>query len=423
VQTAEKANVTLEYLEEAFLCIGQQAAARMFSGRSARGDVNSLSAATLLNWQATFRYVLDNPDKEDSDAYQARVIEKKGNEWDDYVKLIKMEIPPDVVKSWEMMSQRKQGDEAEKYGLRIGIRNAKTISTLLDRMKEMVERRRTRIWSVAEKPVPQEIEKINYNHMNIFALRDLSKKKGLINGGKKDELIARLERHDEEKSSGVITPEKPRNYQDMSSLEMKNLAKERGLAAYNNLTRAGLMKIHLDLDEEEKLKQQQQQNEEKILTMINLTQADVDAEKMEMEYDATQHSNRCCLYIAYIGNGLIKVGYSDCRLLQREEKHMSCESEYPQFRLIGSFEISSRLIETQIHSLLSRWRIAYKNQKEIYKIDSNLQSFLDRIKALLEEYDLQLQISRYKIENLELKKKILEKEKEIMELTNKIKEL
>ena len=157
--------------------------------------------------------------------------------------------------------------------------------------------------------------------------------------------------------------------------------------------------------------------------LVNLTQADVDAEKMEMEYDATQHSNRCCLYIAYIGNGLIKVGYSDCRLLQREGKHMSCESEYPQFRLIGSFEISSRLIETQIHSLLSRWRIAYKNQKEIYKIDSNLQSFLDRIKALLEEHDLQLQISRYKIENLQLKNILLEKDKEILELKNKMKEL
>lgn len=290
VQTAEKANVTLEYLEEAFLCIGQQATARMFSGRSARGEINSLSAATLLNWQATFKYILDNPDKEDSDAYQARVIEKKGNEWDEYVKLIKTEIPSDVVKSWELMSQRKQGDEAEKYGLRIGIRNAKTISTLLDRMKEMVERRRARIWSVSEKPATQEIEKMNYNHMNIFALRDLSKKKGLINGGKKDELIARLERNDRDKSNDMIIPEKPRNYQDMSSLEMKNLAKNRGLNAYHNLTRAGLMKMHLDLDEKE-LRQQTSLETDNLIETITKIEDD---DKMETDVKELQSSNQVC---------------------------------------------------------------------------------------------------------------------------------
>jgi len=142
--------------------------------------------------------------------------------------------------------------------------------------------------------------------------------------------------------------------------------------------------------------------------LVDLTEADVEAEALEMKYDITHHSNRCCLYIAYIGNGMVKVGYSDCRLLRREEKHMSSDSEYPQFRLVGSFEISSRLIETHIHSLLSRWRVNYKNQKEIYRVDSTIREFLDRIQALLQEHDLRLQLDKAHLEIERLKNEILE---------------
>lgn len=87
---------------------------------------------------------------------------------------------------------------------------------------------------------------------------------------------------------------------------------------------------------------------------------------------------------------------------------MSSESEYPQFRLVGSFEISSRLIETQIHSSLSRWRVNYKNQKEIYRIDSTIHEFLDRIQALLQGYDLRLQLDKAHLEIERLKNEILE---------------
>lgn len=163
--------------------------------------------------------------------------------------------------------------------------------------------------------------------------------------------------------------------------------------------------------------------EKPLLPILDRTHLDLEAEELERECNPLSYSNQFVLYIAYIGDqGLIKVGSSDCRIHERELKHMSCESIYPQFRFIKIFPISSGCIETLIHNLLDKYRYSYQKQKEIYKPSGKLQEFIDMIGKLLEEHDLQLQLSRYKIENLELKNILLEKDKEIMELKNRNKE-
>lgn len=55
---AHKKNIRYEFLKESVECNGYQKTARMFSGRASRGEQGTLSASTLLNWIATFEYVL-----------------------------------------------------------------------------------------------------------------------------------------------------------------------------------------------------------------------------------------------------------------------------------------------------------------------------------------------------------------------------
>jgi prophage antirepressor-like protein len=74
--------------------------------------------------------------------------------------------------------------------------------------------------------------------------------------------------------------------------------------------------------------------------LLDLSEIDIEAEELEMKHDWSLYTNKCVLYIAYIGKSLVKVGYSDCNIHQREKKHTSCESQYEQFRMIKAFEIS-----------------------------------------------------------------------------------
>jgi hypothetical protein len=144
--------------------------------------------------------------------------------------------------------------------------------------------------------------------------------------------------------------------------------------------------------------------------VANLSEIDVEAERLEMELDWSKYTNDICLYIAYIGSGLVKIGYSDSRIRQRENKHMSCESKFDQFRMVKIFKISSRTIEAKIHELLSMYTYRFDKQKEIYKVPATLEQFISMVGNLLLDHDLKLQlemarmeIAKLKIENMELK--------------------
>lgn len=138
---------------------------------------------------------------------------------------------------------------------------------------------------------------------------------------------------------------------------------------------------------------------------ISFTMSDMDVEacNLELKYDWSKHSNTCVLYVAYIGDGLVKVGASDCRLLQRENKHCSSGTEFKQFRLLETFEISSICIEKIIHQLLQRFKVVYNKQKEIYKPSSTIEKFIEHVMLLLKENDLKMEILRVQKENIELK--------------------
>lgn len=138
--------------------------------------------------------------------------------------------------------------------------------------------------------------------------------------------------------------------------------------------------------------------------LLDLSAIDIEAEELEMKHDWSLYTNKCVLYIAYIGKSLVKVGYSDCNIHQREKKHTSCESQYEQFRMIKAFEISGEPVEKKIKELLNIYNVKFHNQSEIFKIPSTLTHFIGIVENLIKDNDLRFQLDKAnaRIKELEL---------------------
>jgi hypothetical protein len=215
---------------EARLCIGDQSLARFFNGSSMRGGGGSISSATITNWLLTFEYIQQNPEHVDDEQYVVHRLEPK-DDYYKYITLIQTPISEDVIKSWDSLSNKKLGDEAQKYGITIGIRNSEAIKTLRQRMKQMVERRTTNIWNKTYDIA--EDGKVDYRLTNVPELRRICKEKNIKNAHikSKEELVKLLE---ETELNPLYTEEK-KDYNDKTSKELKTLAKDRGLTCYNKI--------------------------------------------------------------------------------------------------------------------------------------------------------------------------------------------
>jgi hypothetical protein len=140
------------------------------------------------------------------------------------------------------------------------------------------------------------------------------------------------------------------------------------------------------------------ENNRPLSQLLNATHFDREAKEIESLYDWSKNSNCPVVYVAYIGNvdtnGLIKVGFSDSKFDERLSKHISSESQYEQFRLLDTFEVSGKPIEDVLHNLLQVYRYPFKVQKEVYKTSSSLKDFVDIVKKLLEDNDIKLKYNR-----------------------------
>jgi len=550
VKECRAKGVFYDELLEAATCIGQQKVCEMFEGKSNRGGSNNISAGTLQNWLATFEFAYTNPNVEDSDPFQSRTIEKKGDLYDNYVKLVHTPIDEETLKSWDTMSNNRLGDEAIRYGITIGVRNSKSVMNLRERMKDMWNRRKTKFWDTPVVHTTTNIpeEPINYKMNNIITLRQMSKERGIVFLHKtKDEIISLLEEYDQKKA--INGDQGPIDYEKMNSRQLKDLAKTRSFIQYNNMNNTNLRAMHRQYDEavrkkkEEDTQKQYTQDivefstrefqlthedgkihnvviredgyingtmlckannklighylenknskayieclssaigipitdlvvikqggdpklqgtwvhrkigyhlamwvhppfavsvthwldelltkgsvrmEKPLLPILDRTELDLESEELETRCNPLHHSNQFVLYVAYIGQGLVKIGASDCRIHEREMKHVSCGTLYPQFRFIKFFPISSGIIEKTVHHLLDKYRYPFEKQKEVYKPYGKLQEFIEMVDKMLEEHDLQMQLTKYKIEILELKNSLLEAEKKTLELRARIMEL
>ena len=141
-----------------------------------------------------------------------------------------------------------------------------------------------------------------------------------------------------------------------------------------------------------------------IKKLLDLSEIDIEAEELEMKYDWSLYTNKCVLYIAYIGKSLVKIGYSDCRIHQREKKHTGSESKYEQFRMIKAFEVSGEPIEKKIKELLNVYNVKFHNQSEIYKPPNTLSNFIDIVGNLVRDNDLRFQLDQMtlRVKDLEI---------------------
>ena len=507
--------VTYDLLFEAQQCLGKQGCSKLFSGKSKRGGGSNVSSAMVDDWIYTLKYAIDNPTEQDKDPYAPKTVEPL-DQWKDFVTLVNTPIEENIYNSWKNLTPKKIGQEVSKYGLTFGTANSNAIKTLQERSMAMVERRIKNFWNKTIEFNQETKQELDYNSLNIFQLREISKDLGCtIYQQNKDQLISNIKKRQEELKS--YSKDEKEEYSNLSLLTLKIIARNKGLAAYNNLKKEDLVKSLTDfdkIDEEkdkitlggvevisrqsdgyinasqlckagnkyykdwfrlEKTKEflTELSNELKIdiltdksekmgvgLIEINegksnvddqstwvhplvaiqieqwispkfdinvtgwihkllstgsvklerpvkslstLTEIDIEAEKLENEVKMCEYTNELVIYCAYIGNGLVKIGFTDSNLIKRDKKHMSSESLYPQWRMIKFFKVSGNNIVKMIHEFLKHYKVDFFNQKEVYKPVKNLTIFIKDIDDFLKDNDLKMTIRTLQKENSELK--------------------
>lgn len=543
VREAKRKNVNYFFLLEAMKSVGSQATARMFKGRSGRGQLNSLSSATLDNWIKTFEYYNENKNVPDSESYGAISIEPT-DEWHKFVDIILKPINVQTIDVWKSLSLKNLGDEALVHSITLGIRNSKSLATLLDRMIETVHRRNSfQLVLLEEAKTDDHLPHIDYNMINVPSLKKMLVQRKINASSLKNkyDMVAALQQDDLPKNIESEIPTK--DLSSLSRITLLEVAKDRGLPQYNNLKKESIISlIKQDTLEKDTVSSSKEPKPEDSVKEYSLTlkdgntfivplredgyvnatllckagnkkfhdwnrlestkaliqalievemipassliyintgkgiakysqgswihpdlavqlaqwispvfalqvsrwirellttgtvsiqrplkivpsilEADVEAETIEMN-DTTKYSmtNTMCLYVAYIGQGLVKIGYSDCRIEERLKKHQSAESQYPQLRILKMFRISSKIIEKNVHCFLTMQNFKYNKQTEVYKPSSTLGSFLDIISTFLENTDTKLQLELARQENLHLVQEILNLKSIILSLTTNI---
>lgn len=143
--------------------------------------------------------------------------------------------------------------------------------------------------------------------------------------------------------------------------------------------------------------------ERPVKSFSTLTEIDIEAEKLEDEVKISEYTNELVIYCAYIGNGLVKIGFTDSNLVKRDKKHMSSESLYPQWRMIKFFKVSGKNIEKMVHDFLKHYKVDFFNQKEVYRPVKNLTNFIEEIEDFLKDNDLKMTIKMLQKENTDLR--------------------
>jgi len=508
--------VTYDLLIEAQECLGKQACSKFFKGKSKRGGGSTTSSSMVEDWIYTLKYAIDNPAEQDKDPYVPRTVEPL-DEWKDFVTLVNTPIEENIYNSWKNLTPKKIGQEVRKYGLTFGTTNSNAIKTLQERSMSMVERRIKNFWNKTIEFNQETNQELDYNALNIFQLREISKDVGCtIYQQNKDQLISNIKKRQQDLKS--YSNDEKEEYSNISLLTLKIIARNKGLTQYNNLKKEDLVKALTDFDkiDEEKdkitlggievisrqsdgyinasqlckagkkyyndwfrlektkefLTELSQELKIDILTdktekvdfgglieinmeksdvdeqstwvhprvaiqiaqwispkfavnvtgwihkllstgsvklerpiksFSTLTEIDIEAEKLENEVKMCEYTNELVIYCAYIGNGLVKIGFTDSNLVKRDKKHMSSESLYPQWRIIKFFKVSGNNIVKMIHEFLKHYKVDFFNQKEVYKPVKNLTKFIEDIEDFLKDNDLKMTIRTLQKENSDLK--------------------
>ena len=238
--------VTYDLLMEAQQCLGKQGCSKLFKGKSKRGGGSTASSSMVDDWVYTLKYAIDNPNEEDKDTYVPRTVEPL-DEWKNFVTLVNTPIEENIYNSWKNLTPKKIGQEVRKYGLTFGTANSNAIKTLQERSMAMLERRIKNFWNKTIEFNQETKQDLDYNSLNIFQLREISKDVGCtVYQQNKDQLISNIKKRQQDLKS--YSTDKKEEYSDISLLTLKIIARNKGLTHYNNLKKEDLVKSLTDFD-------------------------------------------------------------------------------------------------------------------------------------------------------------------------------
>ena len=160
-----------------------------------------------------------------------------------------------------------------------------------------------------------------------------------------------------------------------------------------------------------------------INTFRSLNEFEREARQLEQSLIVDEYTSYTCIYMAYIGRGLVKIGFSDGNITSRNFKHLSSESEYHRFQIVKLFKVSGKPMEKQLHEYLFRYRVEYNKQKEIFQPVSTLEHLIVKIEKYLRFNDLLMINHQLQDEKDELMKNLESSQKEIQIYQETIKRL
>jgi hypothetical protein len=161
--------------------------------------------------------------------------------------------------------------------------------------------------------------------------------------------------------------------------------------------------------------------ERPVKALTSLTELDIEAEVLENSINFAELTNCIALYIASIGKKMVKVGYTDSKLIPRLDKHQNSESSYEQWRIVSVIQISSKSMENLVHDFLAGYRVVFGRQKEIYKVNGTLTGFVKQVEDFLKVNDTKMTVEKLERELTKVKEELMLLKLENMELKLKLK--
>ena len=136
------------------------------------------------------------------------------------------------------------------------------------------------------------------------------------------------------------------------------------------------------------------------------TEMDAEAADIELtEFGGLR--NKPVIYIAYIGEGLVKVGFFNWFQARNIKRHTS-GIPYEQWRVLKCIRVSEKPVKKILYDMLGRYRTGYGQQRGVYKPTRTLTEFVIMVEQYLKVNDLKMIIQNLEQEVLALKNDILE---------------
>jgi|688.fasta_scaffold139254_2 hypothetical protein len=151
-------------------------------------------------------------------------------------------------------------------------------------------------------------------------------------------------------------------------------------------------------------------------SFCSLTEIDAESIELEKTVCVDEFTRYSTIYVAYIGRGLVKVGFSDGNIVKRNDKHLSTESQYPQYRIIKLLRVSGRPMERDVHKELYPYQVNYNRQKEVFKPPTTLTQFIERIEKFLYHHDILLRYEELRNDHQQLQTQLEKFESKLLKI-------